>query len=59
LVVDKDDAGEQARTVVREVDGSERIEELTRMLSGLPDSEVGRGHAEELLASAVASKASV
>ena len=32
------------------VEGAERVAELTRMLSGLPESEKGREHAEELLA---------
>ncbi len=32
------------------VEGEERLEELSRMLSGLPESERGRDHAEELLA---------
>jgi DNA repair protein RecN (Recombination protein N) len=32
------------------VEGAERLEELSRMLSGLPESERGREHAEELLA---------
>ena len=35
---------------VRVVAGEERREELSRMLSGLPDSERGREHAGELLA---------
>lgn len=35
---------------VRKVDGSERLAELARMLSGIEDSERGQGHAEELLA---------
>ncbi len=35
---------------VERVEGAARIEELTRMLSGLPDSEKGRHHAAELLA---------
>ncbi|MFQ5554812.1 MAG: DNA repair protein RecN [Acidimicrobiia bacterium] len=39
--------------VVR-VDGEERVEELARMLAGLPDSEKGREHAAELLAQASA-----
>ncbi|NNF64699.1 MAG: hypothetical protein HKN07_10625 [Acidimicrobiia bacterium] len=34
---------------VHEVDGEERLEELSRMLAGLPDSERGRSHAAELL----------
>jgi DNA repair protein RecN (Recombination protein N) len=36
------------------VEGAERLEELSRMLSGLPESERGREHAEELLAIAAA-----
>ncbi|MGB9359623.1 MAG: hypothetical protein WCC01_13815 [Acidimicrobiia bacterium] len=34
---------------VAELDGDHRLEELSRMLAGLPDSERGRAHAEELL----------
>ena len=34
---------------VHRVDGEERLEELSRMLAGLPDSERGRSHAAELL----------
>ena len=37
-----------AAATVRMVDGDERLEELSRMLSGLPESERGREHAEEL-----------
>jgi DNA repair protein RecN (Recombination protein N) len=37
---------------VRLVDGDERVEEITRMLAGLPDSEAGRTAAAELLAGA-------
>lgn len=40
---------------VRLVDGEERIEELSRMLAGLPDSDRGRDAALELLESAHAS----
>jgi DNA repair protein RecN (Recombination protein N) len=36
--------------VVRRVEGSERLTELARMLSGIEDSARGQGHAEELLA---------
>lgn len=40
-----------ANTVtVSEVTGDGRLEELSRMLAGLPDSEQGRSHAEELVA---------
>jgi DNA repair protein RecN (Recombination protein N) len=35
---------------VAAVEGDERLEELSRMLAGVPDSEQGRGHAAELLA---------
>lgn len=34
---------------VDRLEGDERLEELSRMLAGLPDSERGRAHAEELL----------
>lgn len=44
-VVDRD--GEEA--TVRRVDGSERVEELTRMLAGMPESARGREAAQELL----------
>ena len=47
------DAG-SGRSVVRAavLDDTERVAELTRMLSGLPDSETGRDHAHELLIAA-------
>ena len=47
------DAG-AGRSVVRAsaLDDAERVGELTRMLSGLPDSETGRDHAHELLTTA-------
>lgn len=38
---------------VSEVEAQYRLEELSRMLAGLPDSEQGQNHAEELLAMAV------
>jgi DNA repair protein RecN (Recombination protein N) len=41
---------EGTAVTVTAVDDEERLEELSRMLSGLPESEQGRGHAEELLA---------
>jgi DNA repair protein RecN (Recombination protein N) len=40
---------------VSKVEGDERLEELSRMLAGLPDSERGREHAAELLSIAGAS----
>ncbi|MEO7194273.1 MAG: DNA repair protein RecN [Pseudonocardiaceae bacterium] len=41
---------------VRELDGAARVGELARMLAGLDDTDTGRAHAEELLATAVADK---
>jgi len=56
LVVDREQTGDAARTTVRRVDGEERLTELARMLGGLSDSTLGRGHAEELLAVAAQAK---
>ena len=56
VVVDKSDDPSATTTDVRTVTGTDRLEELSRMLAGLPDSELGRGHAEELLAVASAAK---
>ena len=50
LVVHREDLDDSTRTCVRRVEGDERLAELARMLGGLPESELGRGHAEELLA---------
>ena len=41
-------------TVVRRVDGEERLAELCRMLGAAPDDEAARSHAESLLAKAAA-----
>ena len=49
LVVRKSEDGTSTTTAVVNVAGAERLEELSRMLAGLPDSDLGRGHAEELL----------
>jgi DNA repair protein RecN (Recombination protein N) len=56
LVVRKAKLDSAITTIVSPVDGPERVEELSRMLAGLPDSALGRGHAEELLAVAAAAK---
>jgi DNA repair protein RecN (Recombination protein N) len=45
----KQPSGGRASVKVERVDGPERIEELSRMLAGLPESERARRHAEELL----------
>ena len=44
------DAGDgRVAAAVQRVDGNERLTELSRMLAGLPDSELAREHAQELL----------
>jgi DNA repair protein RecN (Recombination protein N) len=50
LVVEKDGTGAVTESGVRVVCDSERARELARMLAGLPDSDLGIAHAEELLA---------
>ncbi|MEU7766624.1 DNA repair protein RecN [Nocardia sp. NPDC049190] len=59
LVVDKfDDGNGKVASGVRALTKDERVIELARMLAGLDDTETGRAHAEELLATARAEKAS-
>jgi DNA repair protein RecN (Recombination protein N) len=50
LVVAKDTGGQITTSGVRVVEDGERSRELARMLAGLPDSNLGIAHAEELLA---------
>ena len=50
LVVVKDTGGAVTTSGVRMVEDTERARELARMLAGLPDSDLGIAHAEELLA---------
>ena len=49
LVVAKDIGGAVTTSGVRAVEDTERARELARMLAGLPDSDLGIAHAEELL----------
>lgn len=49
LVVEKRAAVNSVETTVALVNGDSRVREITRMLSGLPDSEHGGAHAIELL----------
>ena len=49
LVVEKVAQSHSVKTSVALVEGEERVREITRMLSGLPDSEHGGAHALELL----------
>ena len=50
LVVAKDTSGTVTTSGVRLVRDTDRARELARMLAGLPDSDLGIAHAEELLA---------
>jgi DNA repair protein RecN (Recombination protein N) len=54
LVVRKETTGNRTVADVAEVRGRDRVVELSRMLSGSPDSETARRHAEELLSRASA-----
>ncbi|HMA46452.1 MAG TPA: DNA repair protein RecN, partial [Frankiaceae bacterium] len=58
LVVTKSDDGRVTRSGVRRLDAEGRVRELSRMLAGLDDSALARGHAEELLTAAAQAKAS-
>ncbi|BDZ47521.1 DNA repair protein RecN [Naasia aerilata] len=49
LRVEKDRAGAVTLSSVRRLEGDERVAEMARLLSGLPDSETGLAHARELL----------
>ncbi|MFJ2032481.1 DNA repair protein RecN [Streptosporangium sp. NPDC087985] len=57
LVVEKAGDGSVVRSGVVALDQDGRARELSRMLAGLEDSELGRAHAEELLSIAAADKA--
>ncbi|MGH2779633.1 MAG: DNA repair protein RecN, partial [Actinomycetota bacterium] len=47
------EAGEhRASSMVSRVEGAERVDELSRMLAGMPESDRAREHAQELLDSA-------
>ncbi|MFC4604672.1 DNA repair protein RecN [Rhodococcus kronopolitis] len=56
LVVDKVDGAKGADSGVRTLTDEQRVVELARMLAGLDDTETGRAHAEELLATAMADR---
>jgi DNA repair protein RecN (Recombination protein N) len=57
VVVAKPDRGAVTSSAAGAVDGESRLRELSRMLGGQEDSELARGHAEELLVLAAESKA--
>ena len=52
LQVSKDVEGAVTASDIRQLDGDERIAEMARLLSGLPDSESGLAHARELIETA-------
>ncbi|MFF6957429.1 DNA repair protein RecN [Streptomyces sp. NPDC088197] len=56
LLVEKTNDGSVTRSGVTILEGEARVKELSRMLAGLEDSELGRAHAEELLAAAKAAR---
>ncbi len=56
LVVTKADDGTVTRSGVVTLDDAGRVRELSRMLAGLDESALARGHAEELLAAAARAK---
>jgi DNA repair protein RecN (Recombination protein N) len=56
VVVAKPDRGLVTSSAVALADGDDRLRELSRMLGGQEDSELARGHAEELIALAAAAK---
>jgi DNA repair protein RecN (Recombination protein N) len=58
VVVAKADDGHVTSSHVDLVAGETRLRELSRMLGGIDDSELAKGHAEELLATAAASRPS-
>ncbi|MDA0567800.1 DNA repair protein RecN [Streptomonospora sp. S1-112] len=56
LVVEKSNDGTVTESGVTRLDRDGRTRELSRMLAGLEDSELGRAHAEELLTIAAADR---
>ncbi len=52
LRVVKDSDGSVTASSVQQLHGQERVEEMARLLSGLPDSASGLAHARELIATA-------
>lgn len=57
LAVRKSEADGRAVTHVEQVTGADRVVELSRMLSGQPDSDSARDHAAELLETAAVDRA--
>ena len=49
LKVVKEEKEDSVNTVVEQLNKEQKIEELTRMLSGMDDSELGKSHAKEMI----------
>lgn len=49
VTIAKESNAKTAVACVKKVEGSERLQEMARLLSGLPDSQTGLTHAKELL----------
>jgi DNA repair protein RecN (Recombination protein N) len=56
LLVERADDGSVTSSGVTRLDRAARVRELSRMLAGLEDSELGQAHAEELLGVAAAER---
>jgi DNA repair protein RecN (Recombination protein N) len=57
IAVAKSDDGEMTSSSIRQLDAGDRVIELSRMMSGSPESTSARRHARELLAAAAADRA--
>jgi DNA repair protein RecN (Recombination protein N) len=58
IAVSKDVDGAMTSSSIRQLDVTDRVVELSRMMSGSPESDSARRHAEELLAAAAADRGS-
>jgi DNA repair protein RecN (Recombination protein N) len=56
VAVWKEERADRTVATAKPLDDDDRVIELSRMLSGQPDSATARGHAEELLATAAAAR---
>jgi DNA repair protein RecN (Recombination protein N) len=56
IAVSKDVGGAMTSSSIRQLDASDRVIELSRMMSGSPESDSAREHARELLVAAAADR---
>jgi DNA repair protein RecN (Recombination protein N) len=59
IAVSKSDDGGMTSSSIRQLDARDRVIELSRMMSGSPESSSARRHARELLAAAAADRTPV